>query len=107
MQLFIELQEALRSLEETTDHFRISGQEAAKAEAEYQKAKAIRALELKAQDNSASMINLRIKGDAQVNGYLMDRECTRALYEADKELINTLKLKIRIIESQLQREYQG
>lgn len=107
MSLYIEVQDAVDALERATAAYRRSGNEAAKAEADYQSAKARRALQLKAEGNSAAMIALRIKGDPEVNGYLMQRECARALYEADRELINTIKLTIRVKEAQLEREYQG
>lgn len=106
MSLMAELSEALSELTRATDSYRESGRRAAEAEAAYQKAKAIRALELKAQDNSAALISLRIKGDEAVNGYLLERECSKAIYLADRENINTLKLRIRVIEAQIEREWE-
>lgn len=96
----------LSALREATREYAEAGRRAAQDEARYQSVKATRALEMRAQGESAAMINLLIKGDPTVNDYLMQRECSKALYEATKEQINTLKLSIRIIENQIEREWK-
>ena len=100
------IQDDLRALRDMTERMRQDGIEAAKAEAAYQAAKAKRAVEL-SQTCSATLVGMRLKGDPMVNAYLMERECARYIWEADKEAINTLKTAIRVAENQLQREWQG
>ncbi len=100
------IQEDLAALREMTERMREDGIEAAKAEATYQAAKAKRVVEL-SQVCSAAQVGMRIKGDPMVNSYLMERECARYIWEADREAINTLKIAIRMAENQLQREWQG
>lgn len=99
--------EDTEALRRATEQMRTDGLAYAKAEAEYQKAKATRVLEMRTGGDSAALINLLIKGDATVNQFLMERECARVIYEADKEYINTLKTAIRVGENQLAREWQG
>lgn len=101
------LQADLGTLRDATEQMRRDGISYAKAEAEYQSVKARRVLEMRSDGESAAMINLRIKGDEAVNSYLMERECSRVIYEADRELINTLKTAIRVMENQIQREWRG
>lgn len=104
--MFNAIQQDLAALRKMTEQMREDGIAAAKAEATYQAAKAKRAVEL-SQSMSAAQVNIRIKGDPMVNSYLMERECTRYIWEADREAINTLKTAIRVNENQLQREWQG
>lgn len=101
------INEDLQALRKATMQMGVDGRKYAKAEAAYQAAKSKRALELKSQGETAAMVNLRIKGDPMVNSYLMERECAKAIYEADRELINTLKVAIRVNENQMNREWQG
>lgn len=104
--LLNDLNADLSALREATREYAEAGRRAAQDEARYQSVKATRALEMRAQGESAAMINLLIKGDPAVNEYLMQRECSKAIYEATREQINTLKLSIRIIENQIEREWK-
>ena len=38
---------------------------------------------------------------------LLNRNCTQAVYEADREAINSMKLKLRITDAQLARDWQA
>lgn len=104
--LLNDLKSDLKRLRDVTEQYEKAGKQAAIDEARYQSVKATRALEMRAQGESAAMINLLIKGDPAVNEYLLNRECSKAIYEATKEQINTLKLSIRIIENQIEREWK-
>ena len=77
----------------------------AKAEADYQATKNRRVLEMKAEGYSASLINLLIKGDPEVNGKLFERECAEVVYDSAKEALNVYKLDARMLEAQLEREW--
>lgn len=77
----------------------------AKAEAEYQRAKNTRVLEMKAQGMAATMIQLTIKGDPAVTMKLFERDCAQVLYDSAKEALNCYKLDARLLESQLEREW--
>ena len=97
--------DARQAVIDAYNQWRISSQEAAKAEAAYQAAKAARYVELKAETRSATDAANRVKGDVQVNNYLMDRDCKAALADADKELIQIRKLDLRCLEAQYEREW--
>lgn len=77
----------------------------ANAENEYQKAKHIRAYELKDEGMAATMISIVLKGDPFVSEKLRERDSYSVLYESSKSRINAIKLEMRIFESQLQREW--
>ena len=77
------------------------------AEAEYQTAKAKRALAMQANGQSATMIQLVIKGDEEVSRKLFARDCAEAEYESAREALNVYKLDARLLEAQIDREYRG
>jgi hypothetical protein len=77
----------------------------ARAEADYQTVKNRRALELKAEGCSASLIQMTIKGDPEVNKKLFERDCAEVLYDSAKEALNCYKLDARLLEAQLEREW--
>ncbi len=83
------------------------GNEFAKAEAEYQVAKAQTVLKMKEEGLSATEINLSIKGQPAVSEKLFARDIARVLYEANQEHINTVKLQLRLIDNQIQREWSN
>lgn len=63
------------------------------------------ALELRDQGMPVTLINQVIYGYRDVPKYRFERDMARTKYEANQEYINTIKLQIRILESQLNREY--
>lgn len=97
--------EARQAVMDAYNDWRESSQAAAKKEAEYQAAKARRYVELKAETRSATDAANRVKGDENVNCYLMARDCAQAVADADKELIQIRKLDLRCVEAQYEREW--
>lgn len=81
------------------------GNEFAKAEVEYQVAKAQTVLKMKEEGLSATEINLSIKGQPAVSEKLFARDIAKVFYEANQEHINTVKLQLRLIDNQIQREW--
>ncbi|MEG0324405.1 MAG: hypothetical protein RR547_02760 [Raoultibacter sp.] len=79
----------------------------AKAEAEYQTAKNVTALIMKAEGLSATMIQLILKGDERVSVPMNKRDCARVEYDSAKEALNVYKLDARLLEAQIDREYRG
>lgn len=79
----------------------------AKAEAEYQTAKHSRSIAMKAEGNSATMIQLLIKGDERVSAAMFARDCAQVEYDSAKEALNVYKLDARLLEAQIDREYRG
>lgn len=77
----------------------------AKAEAEYQSRKHIRALQLKSDGHSATMVQLILKGDPDVCEALFERDCAQVEYDSAVEAINAYKLSARLLEAQIQREW--
>lgn len=90
-----------------TEEMRKSGMAAAQADAEYRAIKAKAILEEKAKGTPATLCRDVIYARPDVQSALMNRNCTQAVYEADRESINSMKLKLRITDAQLARDWQA
>lgn len=77
----------------------------AEAEAAYYASKGKRALELKSQGMSATMVEMIIKGDDEVNLHLLEWRCAEARAKATQEAINVHKLDARLLEAQIARDW--
>lgn len=77
----------------------------ANAEYNYKAKKSETALRLKAEGMASTLISQVLDGYKGVAELRLKRDIAEAQYEACKESINLLKYQIRIIESQLEREY--
>ena len=90
-----------------TEEMREHGLEAANAEAEYRKAKAIAILEEKSKGTPATLCRDVIFARQDMQEALTARNCSQAIYEADRESINAMKLKLRFLDAQLARDWQA
>lgn len=79
----------------------------AKAEAEYQRAKAVRVRQMRAEKLPATIVQLMIKGDEAVNDLLFERDSAKSLYEATSKAIDTYKLDARLLEARIQRDWNS
>lgn len=77
----------------------------AKAESEYQGDEHAKVLELKADGMPATLIQLLVKGDEDVSMKLFMRDCAQVEYDSAREAINAYKLSARLVEAQIQREW--
>lgn len=105
MDLVNELMSRTLMLDKALEQFKMRGNEYVNAEAKYYEVKAKRVLELEAEGKSASLINMTIKGDREVNKAMIDYKSKEVLYKSAQEFINGNKLAIRVIEAQIQREW--
>lgn len=98
MKLMQELDASIRKL-------RTNGANLAEAERDYKLTLRQEALRLRADDMPVTLINQVIYGVPAVAEKRFKRDVEQANYDANKEFINITKLKLRILESQLQREW--
>lgn len=83
-----------------------NGQELGEAERDYKITLRQEALKLRAGDNMpVTLINQIIYGVPEVADKRLKRDIAEAKYKANQEHINIVKLKLRILENQLQREW--
>ena len=84
---------------------RKNGDAYARAEHDYQVAKAQTVLKMKDAGATSTEINLSIKGQPEVSEKLFQRDVARVMYETNQEHINTVKLQLRLLDNQIAREW--
>jgi hypothetical protein len=105
MDLYNELQQKIKQLDTSVKLLRKNGSDYAQAEHDYKIKVAEKVFKLKDEGTPATLINLVVYGDKEVARLRMDRDIKEVIYNANQESINSLKLQMRIIESQLSREW--
>ena len=105
MELFEELEQKLNQLNVSVKMLRTSGTEYAQAERDYKVLLRQKCLELREQGMAIGMIDKTCYGIPEVAEARFKRTVALTVYEANKEAINSLKLQLRLIESQIQREW--
>ena len=105
MDLIFEIQAKMQQLDIALKSLRKTGTEYAEAERQYKEAVSKRVLELKSQDMAVTLIQLVIYGDPAVSTLRFKRDTAKVLYEANKECCNIIKLELRILQTQYEREW--
>lgn len=103
--LFNTLQDKVQELDKSIKALRKTSNDYAQAEHDYKVAVSQTALQLKASDMPVTLISMVIYGHEAVSELRLKRDIAEGLYRANQEHINATKLQIRLLESQLQREW--
>lgn len=84
------------------------GRTYAEAESEYRTALATEVLRLREEEgHPVTLVPDLARGNKEVARLKVERDCAEALYKAALEAINVNKIRIRVLESQMDREYRG
>lgn len=105
MDLYEEIQRLMLELTASIRKLRDNGTKLAEAERDYKITLRQEALRLRAGDMPVTLINNIIYGVPEVAEKRFKRDVEQANYDANKEHINVTKLKLRILEAQLNREW--
>lgn len=105
MDLYEEIQRLMYELTASIKRLRTNGAKLAEAERDYKITLRQEALRLRAGDMPVTLINNIIYGIDEVAEKRFKRDVEQANYDANKEHINITKLKLRILEAQLAREW--
>lgn len=105
MDLYNELNYKIQQLSLSLKRLSENGSKYAEAERDYKILLRQEVLKLRNEGEAIGVIQLTCYGIPSVAEARFKRDCCEAIYKANQEAINTLKLEIRLIESQLQREY--
>ena len=106
MDLYEEIQRLMLELTSSIRKLRDNGEKLAEAERDYKITLRQEALRLRtAQDMPVTLINQVIYGVPEVAEKRFKRDVEQANYDANKEHINVTKLKLRLLEAQLAREW--
>lgn len=106
MDLWQELEQKRRELAQAVKALATYGRKYAEAERDYKVLLRQTALKLRDEGMAVGLLNLVIYGDPEVARKRCERDIAEALYKADQELINQIKLEMRILESQMDREWR-
>lgn len=106
-ELVNELHEKTKQLDVSIRQLRKSGTEYAQAERDYKVLLRSECLKLRDDGMAVGMINMTAYGIPSVAEARFKRDVAEAVYKANQEAINSLKLQMRLIEGQLQREWSG
>lgn len=105
MNLFEELQQKIKELEISVKQLRKSGTDYAQAERDYKILLRQECLKLRDEGMAIGMIDKTCYGLKTVADARFKRDVAQATYQANQEAINSIKLELRLIEGQINREY--
>ncbi len=104
--LYNELQQKIKELNISIKKLRETGTEYAEAERDYKITLRQEALKLRAEKGMpVTLIQQVVYGVPDVADKRFKRDVKEAIYQANQEAIQSVKLQIRVIENQLAREY--
>ena len=105
MDLFNTLQQLTKELDISIKSLRKTGQDYAQAYTDYRIALAQELLRLKDKGTPVTIAYDIARGKAEIAKLKFDEISKEAIYKANQEAIQSIKLKMRLTESQLQREW--
>ena len=107
MDLELELIQKTKQLEISIKELRKSGTAYAQAEKDYKILLRQECLKLRDEGMAIGMIDKTCYGIPSVAEARFRRDVAEAVYKANLESINSLKLQMRLIENQISREYEN
>lgn len=107
MDLFNELQAKTKELEISIKSLRQTGTKYAQAEKDYKILLRQECLKLRDEGMAIGMIDKTCYGIPSIAEARFKRDVAEAVYKANQEAINSIKLQMRLIENQLGREYSN
>lgn len=105
MELYTELQSKTQQLDRSIKQLRTSGTQYAQAERDYKVLLRQECLKLRDDGMAIGMIDKTCYGIPSVAEARFKRDVAEAVYKANLEAINSIKLQMRLLENQLQREW--
>lgn len=103
--LYTELQQKTKQLDTSIRLLRKSGTDYAEAERDYKVLLRTECLKLRDGGMAIGMIDKTCYGIPAVAEARFKRDVAEAVYKANLEAINSIKLQMRLIESQIEREW--
>ena len=105
--LWSEIQDKRRELDVCIRELRKSGTAFAEAERIYKIKLREECLRLRGQDMPVTLIDKVCYGIDEVAELRFKRDIARVVYDANKDAVNSIKLQLRILDSQLSREWSN
>lgn len=105
MDLYNELESKIQELEVSIRSLRKTGSNYAEAERDYKILLRQEVLKLRDEGQAIGVISLICYGIPSVAEARFKRDTAEVIYKANLEAINSIKLQLRLLENQIQREY--
>ena len=105
--LFAERKAIIDELKLETDTMRSSGCQLARNESEYRKAVRIETLKERMEGTPVTITSDLVRGIGYVADLKEASKCAEAMYKSSQEKINVLKIRLRIVEEDINREWQS
>lgn len=105
--LYSELKDKTSQLDVSIKMLRKTGQSYAEAERDYKILLRTECLKLRDEGMAIGMINMTCYGIQEVAEARFKRDMAEVVYKANLEAIQSIKLQMRLIEAQIQREWGG
>ena len=105
MDLYEELESKIQELEISIKSLRKTGSNYAEAERDYKVLLRQEVLKLRDEGQAIGVISLICYGIPSVAEARFKRDVAETIYKANLEAINSIKLQLRLLENQIQREY--
>ncbi len=106
MDLYEKIQQKQNELDTSVRALRNTGNSKAETERDYKIALTQEALKMKDNKNPVTFISLIIHGVRHIAELRFKRDVADVIYQANLESINSIKLQLRILENQLDREWR-
>lgn len=103
--LYNELNYKTKMLDTAVRELKSRGIAYAQAERDYRVKKAEAILEERAKGTAATITIDIVKGRKDVSRLCFERDCAEVMYRSALEAINAIKLQLRLLESQVHREW--
>ena len=100
-----ELNSILTLLDQAVSSLKARGRMSAQADHDYRVALAKKLAELRAEGNPVTHLLDIARGEKEVARLRMERDIAETMYDSCREAINAYKLKARLIEAQIDREW--
>ena len=107
MDLYEELHRKMKQLDNAIKMLRTTGRDYAKAYTDYRVALAKELLVLKNDGYAITLAGDIARGKPEIAHLKFEEISKEAIYKANMESINVLKLQIKVLENQIEREYGG
>lgn len=107
MDIYNELSKQVDLLQKSLEKLKETGKDYAEAEKNYKILLRQEVLKMRDNGEAIGVITLTCYGIPRVAEARFKRDVAEAMYKANQEAVNTYKLKIRIIENQIQREWSN
>ena len=105
--LINEIQSKIKQLEVAVRQLRHSGTEYAKAERDYKILLRQECIKLRDEKMAIGMIDKTCYGIPSVAEARFKRDVAQAVYQANQESINSIKLQLRLLDAQIGREWHS